>query len=203
MGKIIAVIGIAGVGKTTLVHQLVQTGLLVEGLEEAQASRPFQALMAADLSRYALANQIDFLLARAEQERQLRQQPALAVLDGGLEVDFYLFTKLFAQRGYLSPAEWALCERLYKMLRSHLPPPDLFLWLDAPVEVALARYASRGRPLEIAQQGDLADLAGLLAGWLTHHPPARPVWRIAASGDGYLQPTAVATLAQQLVAAVG
>ena len=70
MGKIIVVIGNSGVGKTTLCAALSAAGPFAVGLEQ-HAERPFQALMAADPPRYALANQVDYLLRRAEQERCL------------------------------------------------------------------------------------------------------------------------------------
>jgi deoxyadenosine/deoxycytidine kinase len=195
--KLITIVGNSGVGKTTLAEKLCATGQFVRGLEQKQEERPFQALMAADLSRYALANQIDFLLARAEQELAIRNGRETGLLDGGLEVDFFIFTRHFARRGYLSPAEYELCERLYTTLRQTLPPPDCIIWLNAPVEVAMSRHAARGRPLEIAQQTDLAELDELLRNWLASPPPS-PIWRIEAAGDEYLQDEAVAKMVERL-----
>ncbi len=70
MGKLISVVGASGVGKTALVHALAKAYppalSKVEGFEtayEEHAERPFQALFKND-ARYALANQIDYLLLR-------------------------------------------------------------------------------------------------------------------------------------------
>ena len=166
MGKLIIIVGNTGVGKTTLTQQLCQQGGFVSGLEQ-QAERPFQQLFAHDLARYALPNQVDYLLRRAEQEWAIRQQPAIGLQDGGLETDFWLFTQRFYQNGYLDAPAYQLCDRLYTFFRQLLPPPDLIIHLVAPLAVIAARYARRNRPLEIAQLDDLTALDALLTAWLS------------------------------------
>lgn len=166
MGKLIIVVGNTGVGKTTLTQQLCQQGGFVGGLEQ-QVERPFQQRFADDLTRFALPNQVDYLLLRAEQEGAIRRQPGIGIQDGGLETDFWLFTQRFYQKGYLDEAGYQLCERLYRFFRQQLPPPDLIIHLVAPRDVIAARYAQRNRPLEIAQLEDLTALDALLSAWLT------------------------------------
>lgn len=166
MGKLIIVVGNTGVGKTTLTRQLCQQGGFAGGLEQ-QVERPFQQRFAEDLTRYALPNQVDYLLLRAEQEQAIRRQPEIGIQDGGLETDFWLFTQRFYQKGYLDEAGYQLCARLYTFCRQQLPPPDLIIHLVAPLDVIAARYAQRNRSLEIAQLDDLAALEALLTAWLT------------------------------------
>lgn len=170
MGKIIAVVGNSGVGKTTFVKALCQAGGFTSALEQ-HTERPFQALFAQDLLRYALANQVDYLLLRAEQEQSLRAQPRTGVFDGGLDLDYQVFTRLFYRKGYLTDAEFALCTRLYHQLRSAWPPPDLTVWLHATPSTITERFSRRQRPLQIAQIADLQSLQELLEDWLFHHPP--------------------------------
>ncbi|MEZ4621151.1 MAG: deoxynucleoside kinase [Caldilineaceae bacterium] len=166
MGKLIIVVGNTGVGKTTLTRQLCEQGGFISGLEQ-QGERPFQQRFAEELTLYALPNQIDYLLLRAEQEVAIRRQPGIGIQDGGLETDFWLFTQRFYQKGYLDEAGYQLCARLYTFCRQQLPPPDLIIHLVAPLDVIAARYAQRNRPLEIAQLDDLAALETLLTAWLT------------------------------------
>ena len=183
MGKVIVIAGNSGVGKTTLVGALCRARPFATGLEQ-HAERPFQALMAADPTRYALANQFDYLLLRAEQERVFRAGPATALIDGGFDLDFHGFTRLFHHRGYLDDAEFELCRRLHQQLRAFLGPPDLILYLTAPLSVVEARYARRGRPLEIAQRDDLAQMQQFVAEWIDSITDA-PVVRIDAAADDW------------------
>jgi deoxyadenosine/deoxycytidine kinase len=192
MGRIIVIAGNSGVGKTTLAAALCRLRPFATGLER-HAGRPFQGLMAADPPRYALANQVDYLLLRAEQERVLRAGPLTGLIDGGLDLDFHGFTRLFHHRGYLNDAEYALCERLYHNLRALLGPPDLILYLTAPLPVVEARYARRGRALEIAQRDDLALMEGFVAEWIatiTH----TPVIAIDAAADDVCAPPVLTAL---------
>src|SRR4029434_6985386 len=131
---------------------------------------PFQQLFAGDLARYALANQIDYLLLRAEQERAARTGDAITLHDGGLDLDFHGFAKLFWHKGYLTDAEYALCERLYTALRAYLPPPDFVVFLMIPVSQAARRYRTRNRTLEITRLEDLALLSDLIDAWVATLP---------------------------------
>jgi len=196
MGKLIVIAGNSGVGKTTLCRALCAARPFAVGLEQ-HVERPYQALMATDPVRYAVANQVDYLLLRAEQERELRADPRPGLVDGGLDLDFHGFTRLFHQRGYLDDAGYALCARLYRSLRDLLGPPDLILHLTAPLDVVEARYAARGRALEIAQRDDLALMDSFVTEWIAGVSDA-PVVRVDAADDNYCSPREIAALLQQV-----
>ena len=181
MSALVAVVGNSGVGKTTLVRRLHEAGGFTLGLEQ-HAERPFQRPFASDLARYALPNQVDYLLLRAEQELAMRIPSGIGLIDGGLDFDFHVFSKFFPNRGYLSPSEFDLCARLYALLRSLLPPPELIVRLVAPLEVVAERYARRERRLEIARLGDLPALERLLDEWLEAQAQS-PVLPVEVSQD--------------------
>lgn len=200
MSKVIIIIGNSGVGKTTLADALCRVGPFAAGKEQ-HVERPFQALMSAGPTRYALANQIDYLLLRAEQERAFRDGPVDGLIDGGLDLDFHGFTHLFRQKGFLNDAEFALCERLYRQLRALLGPPDLILHLTAPLAVVEARYARRGRALEIAQRDDLARMEALLGEWVQTIADV-PVISIDAAADDFCAPKHLTALLMEMDAAL-
>ena len=171
MGKLVTVIGNTAAGKTTLVETLAVAAPFVTGLEQ-HTERPFQRAFAQD-RRFALANQIDYLLLRAEQEQAIRREPGIGLVDGGLDEDFFVFTRHFHAIGYLDAAEYALCERFYRYARSMQPLPDLFIYLDVPLDALAARFARRSRTLEIASVEQLAHLQRQVDAWVATIDPAR------------------------------
>ena len=194
MGKLVCVVGNSGVGKTTLVRRLCDLIPLQPALEQHD-ERPFQQLFADDLTRYGLANQVDYLLLRAEQERAARAADGVAIHDGGLDLDFHGFAKLFWHKGYLSGAEYGLCERLYATLRTWLPSPDLVIHLVAPVALAEQRYRMRNRSLEITRLEDLATLGDLIDTWVATLPPEQ-VLRVDAAAPGFATGDSLASVAR-------
>jgi deoxyadenosine/deoxycytidine kinase len=186
MGKLITVVGNSGVGKTSFTRQLSRHLPLVHALEQ-HAERPFQAGFARDLGRLALPNQVDYLLFRAEQELKIRRQAADGIQDGGLDEDFWVFTRLFFRKGYLSEPEFRLCERLYTLVRELLPPPDLVIYLTAPLDIIRGRFAQRNRSLEIAQLPDLPEMEALLQSWLSRIDPDSLITVDASADDPQYQ----------------
>lgn len=179
MNKLISVVGASGVGKTTFVNALAKTGLFATALEQ-HAERPFQALFKKH-KRYALANQVDYLLLRAEQEKQLRAADKFGLMDGGLDLDFHGFTRLFHHRGLLTNPEFDLCRRLYSLFREVLPPPDLIVALSAPQGIITQRLTSRRR-INIASAKDAEMVDGFVREWL-ESLPQEIILPIDASGE--------------------
>ena len=172
MNRLIAVVGVSGVGKTALVDALSKTGKFVTDYEQ-HVGRPFQELFKHD-KRYALANQVDYHLRRAEQERMLRSQPgpSYGLMDGGLDLDFHGFTRLFHKRGLLREDEYDLCRRLYEFFRETLPQPELFvhLWAD---EGTVAERLSVRKRINIASAEDTALFHSLIEEWLASIPAGK------------------------------
>ena len=167
MGKLISIVGTSGVGKTTLVQALAKAYPFQTAYEQ-HAERPFQALFKEE-SRFALANQIDYFLACAEQEKQLRLSPRIGLMDGGLDQNLYAFTRLFQSRGLLSEAEFDLCRRVYDLIREVQPPPELFVRLCADEETVAHRLSTRDR-INIARAQDTTLFNSFLDEWLASIP---------------------------------
>jgi deoxyadenosine/deoxycytidine kinase len=166
MGKLIAVIGNCGTGKTTLTQRLCERGHFLALLEQHK-ERPFQEQFSTDLKKYSLSNQIDYMLFRAEQELQARQKDLTGVQDGGLDQDFQVFTRLFRNKGFLEEDEYRLCERLYATLRQLLPLPDLFIKLSAPIDILVERREKRQRSLDIVETKDLEGIESFIQDWMS------------------------------------
>jgi deoxyadenosine/deoxycytidine kinase len=146
----------------------MQTGAVCYWLGRTQRTA-LSAYLKTD-ARYALANQLDYLLLRAEQELLLRQSPQTGLMDGGLEMDFHGFTRLFHARTWLTDAEFDLCKHFYELVRSHQPPPDLIIHLTARPEIICRRLETRKR-INIAAAEDAPQLDYFLGEWLSTLTP--------------------------------
>ena len=169
MGKLISVVGNSGVGKTTFVLNLCRNSNYFVGLEQHE-ERPFQELFMLNKRKYALANQIDYLIFRAQQELDIRGGEIPGVQDGGLDQDFFVFTELFFHNNYLSEDEYELCKRAYQVFRESLRAPDLIIWMRASVDLIAERYNRRDRRLDITQIEDMKVVEELLEKWLGKYP---------------------------------
>lgn len=170
MGKLITVTGPSGIGKTALVRALAKGGNFAFAFEQHD-ERPFQALFKQD-ARYGLANQIDYFLLRAEQERALRAAPQIGLIDGGLDLDYHGFARLFHSRGLLTDPEFDLCRRLYETLRSLMPLPELIVRLRADRETVAGRLSARER-INIASVEDFDLFESFLDEWMDNLDPVR------------------------------
>src|SRR5438477_12589515 len=142
--RYIAVEGPIGVGKTTLTRALAKRfsgRTIFEVVEE----NPFLASFYQDRNKFAFQTQLFFLLSRFKQQQELHQQD----LFNQLTVSDYLFAKdrIFASIT-LDPNELSLYERIYQMLGPRVMKPDLVIYLQARLEVLLARIKKRGREFE-------------------------------------------------------
>jgi deoxyadenosine/deoxycytidine kinase len=142
-----------GAGKTTLTRALAARFGLQLALESVDADNPWLERFYGSpdaMRRHALNLQLHFLATRFQSVRRMRGQGGSWILDRTWYEDAEIFARGLFEQEILSGDEWQLYLRLYTELL-HSPaarPPRLLIYLDAPVEVMLARIATRGRPKE-------------------------------------------------------
>jgi deoxyadenosine/deoxycytidine kinase len=140
----LAIEGVIGVGKTSLVR-LLQPIFSAEVLLEVFEENPFLSDFYSDRARYAFQTQLFFLLSRYQQQHHAVPE---ALNRGSLIAD-YTFAKdgLFA-RINLSGDELAMYQRVHSALAEKIPAPDLVVYLRASTDVLMQRIATRDRPYE-------------------------------------------------------
>ena len=138
--RFLVIEGPIGVGKTTLASKLANT-LAAELILEHADDNPFLERFYRNPRAGALPTQLYFLFQRAQQMSALKQQDLFAPL----RIADYLLDKdrLFA-RTTLEDEEYRLYEQVQAKLAIDAPRPDLVVYLQAPVDVLLARIARRG-----------------------------------------------------------
>lgn len=150
MPRFLVVEGPIGVGKTSLVRRLAnhfQSEMLLEGAEE----NPFLQRFYENPREAALPAQLFFLFQRSRQWNGLVQDDLFRqqlITDFMLEKD-----RLFAQIN-LDQDELALYEQVYQQLTLQAPPPDLVVYLQAPVDRLMERIKKRARPQEKTIEAD-------------------------------------------------
>jgi deoxyadenosine/deoxycytidine kinase len=138
--RFIVLEGPIGVGKTMLASRLAAT-LMGELVLERADENPFLERFYRNPRAGALPAQLYFLFQRAQQLGALKQQDLFTQM----RIADYLIDKdrLFA-RTTLDDEEYRLYEQVYDKLAIDAPKPDLVIYLQAPVDVLLARIARRG-----------------------------------------------------------
>jgi deoxyguanosine kinase len=141
----IAIEGVIGVGKTTLVRMLQQrfeADVCLEVFEE----NPFLAKFYEDRERFAFQTQMFFLLSRYHQQR--REIPERLKRNEALISDYTFDKDAIFARINLAGDELEMYFSIHEALAEKIPVPDLTLYLQADTRVLMDRIAKRDRPYE-------------------------------------------------------
>lgn len=142
--KYIAVEGVIGAGKTTLVKKLAER-LNAETVMEQFETNPFLEKFYNDRKRYAFQTQMFFLINRFKQQQQLNQPNLFTdyiVADYILDKD-----KIFAYLN-LEGEELKLYETLFPLLSRNIRKPDLVVFLQSSVDRLMYNIKKRSRKVE-------------------------------------------------------
>ena len=145
--KFVLMAGNIGSGKTSLTR-LLGDKLGWQTAYESVIDNPYLADFYADMRQWAFHLQIYFLGKRSLQHRELAEAPDSAISDRSIYEDAHIFARALNQMGNMTDREFDSYLRLYEVVVSSLPKPDLLIYLKAPVPVLLQRIQIRGRAIE-------------------------------------------------------
>jgi len=143
--RFIAIEGNIGAGKTTLCHQL-QKDYDCRLVLEQFTDNPFLPFFYDNQERYAFPVELFFM---TERHKQLQENVAQQNLFQELIIADYFFLKtlLFAKNN-LNTEENRLFQRLFHILNTSFPKPDLLVFLHRSVDNLLKNIKNRGREYE-------------------------------------------------------
>lgn len=145
--RFILVAGNIGAGKTSLTERLGER-LGWTTAYESVSDNPYLADFYADMRAWAFHLQVFFLGHRAEQHLALARSGESAIIDRSIYEDAEIFTRASLALGNVAQRDYDTYWRVYRLVVAGLPPPDLLIYLRAPVPVLLDRIRARGREIE-------------------------------------------------------
>ncbi len=145
--RLIVVAGNIGVGKTSLTER-IGARLGWKTAFESVSDNPYLPDFYADMRTWSFHLQIFFLGHRAKQYLELASMPESAILDRSIYEDAYIFARALHHLDNLNERDYLSYRRVFDLLVSKLPPPDLLIFLRAPVSVLIKRIQRRGRAIE-------------------------------------------------------
>jgi deoxyguanosine kinase len=157
----IVIEGNIGAGKTSLATRLAgeyNARLILEQFEENSFLPKFYE----DPARYAFPLELSFL---ADRYQQLKSQFGATDLFKTFTVaDYFIFKSLIFASRNLEPLEYSLYSKLFAIVSSVVPKPELIVYLYLSLENLKKNIQKRGRPYEQNIQFDY--LEKIQAGYL-------------------------------------
>jgi deoxyguanosine kinase len=143
--RFIAIEGNIGAGKTTFCH-LLQRDLGCRLVLEQFTDNPFLPSFYENPERYAFPVELFFMTERHKQLQTELSQPDL--FEQLIVADYFFIKTLLFAKNNLNNEEHRLFKRLFKVLNSTFPNPEMLIYLHRPVENLLQNIQQRGRDYE-------------------------------------------------------
>lgn len=141
----IAFEGVIGAGKTTFAKAIsskLQTRLLLEEFED----NPFLESFYEDKDKYSFPAELSFLASRYHQLKDVTLNNDL--FQEKVISDFVFYKSLVFASINLKGDEMLLYRRLFDIMFSQIPKPDLTIYVQLPIDHVLRNIAKRGRSYE-------------------------------------------------------
>ncbi|MFC2025768.1 deoxynucleoside kinase [Chloroflexota bacterium] len=145
--RMIVVAGNIGAGKTSLTERIGDR-MGWQMAFESVADNPYLSDFYENMKSWSFHLQIFFLGHRAEQYLDLAASPQSAILDRSIYEDAYIFARALHHLENINERDYLAYRRVFALVVDHLPPPDILIYLKAPVSVLLERIHRRAREIE-------------------------------------------------------
>jgi deoxyadenosine/deoxycytidine kinase len=155
--RFILVAGNIGAGKTSLTERLAAR-LGWRAAFESVTDNPYLADFYADMRAWSFHLQVFFLGHRAAQHKALAQDHQSAIIDRSIYEDAFIFARALFEIGNMTERDYLAYRQLFDLVVNELPPPDLLIYLRAPVPVLMERIGKRGRVIESGISTDYLTL---------------------------------------------
>jgi len=145
--QFVAMSGNIGSGKSTLTR-LLSDRLGWRPFYEAVEDNPYLPDFYADMTRWGFHLQVSFLTRRFHHHQQIQDAPHSAIQDRTIYEDVEIFARNLYLQGLMPERDFRAYTDLFAMMTAYLRPPDLVVYLRAPVGVLLQRISARARAYE-------------------------------------------------------
>lgn len=155
--RLIVVAGNIGAGKTSLTER-IGARLGWQSAYESVSDNPYLGDFYANMQAWSFHLQVFFLGHRARQYLELAESNRPAILDRSIYEDVHIFARALHHMGNLNERDYLSYRRIFDLVVEKLPPPDLLIYLKAPVKVLIERIQQRGRAIESGISADYLSL---------------------------------------------
>jgi deoxyguanosine kinase len=141
----IAIEGNIGSGKTTFCHKMAEhfeCNIILEQFTD----NPFLPFFYQQPERYAFPVELFFMTERHKQLQEHFASPNL--FQQSVASDYFFVKTLLFAKNNLNDEEFRLFQRLFGVLNSTFPKPDLLVYLHRPIDALLRQIRQRGRDME-------------------------------------------------------
>ncbi|HWY97572.1 MAG TPA: deoxynucleoside kinase [Bacteroidia bacterium] len=146
-GKLIAVAGNIGSGKTTLTRLLAKHYKWKPHFEDADEN-PYLNDFYEAMQRWSFNLQVSFLNSRLQQIQEIRKQNKTVIQDRTIYEDGYIFASNLHSMGLMTTRDYENYMSLFNTMLEFVLPPDLLIYLRASVPTLVKQIQKRGRPYE-------------------------------------------------------
>ncbi|MDR7543951.1 MAG: deoxynucleoside kinase [Armatimonadota bacterium] len=162
----VAMSGNIGSGKSTLTTLLAQR-LGWQPYYEVVDENPYLADFYADMARWSFPLQVFFLTRRFGHHQEILRAPHSVVQDRTIYEDAEVFARNLYLQGLMTERDYRCYHNLFHLMVEFLKPPDLIIYLRAPVELLMERIRARSRHYEREMpRAYLAQLAERYEEWV-------------------------------------